>query len=52
MCGCFYLLGTNPEVQEKLREEVQRVVGEEAVITPQHIQDMRYLRDTVKETMR
>ena len=52
MGGCFYSLGRNPDVQERLREEVRRVVGEDAVVTPQHIQDMHYLRDTIKETMR
>ena len=52
MGGCFYSLGRNPDVQERLRAEVQRVVGEDAVVTPQHIQDMHYLRDTIKETMR
>ena len=50
--GCLYSLANNPDVQEKLREEVQRVVGEDAVVTPQHIQDMHYLRDTIKESMR
>ena len=52
MAACLYSLATNPEVQEKLRREVQDVVGEEEVVTPQHIQDMHYLRDTIKETMR
>ncbi len=52
MAACFYSLATNPDVQEKLRAEVQRVVGEDAVITPQHIQNMHFLRDTIKETMR
>ena len=52
MAACFYCLATNPDIQEKLREEVQRVVGQEAVVTPQHIQDMHYLRGTIKETMR
>jgi cytochrome P450 len=52
MTSCFYSLGANPEVQEKLRGEVQKVVGQETVVTPQHIQDMHYLRNTIKETMR
>ena len=52
MASCLYSLATNPEVQEKLRREVQDVVGKEEVVTPQHIQDMHYLRDTIKETMR
>lgn len=52
MASCFYSLASNPEVQERLREEVQRVVGGDQVVTPQHIQDMHYLRDTIKETLR
>lgn len=52
MAGCCYSLARNPEVQERLREEVQRVVGDETLVTPKHIQDMHYLRDTIKETMR
>ena len=52
MAACLYSLATNPDVQERLREEVRRVVGEEKVVTPQHVQDMHYLRDTIKETMR
>ncbi len=52
MAGCLYSLSTHPQVQEKLRREVQDVVGKEAVVTPQHIQNMHYLRDVIKETMR
>ena len=52
MSGCLYSLATNPDVQERLREEVRGVLGEEELVTPQHIQDMHYLRDTIKETMR
>ena len=52
MAACLYSLGTHAEVQEKLRREVQDVVGEEELVTPQHIQNMHYLRDVIKETMR
>ena len=52
MAGCLYSLATNPDVQEKLRREVQDVVGKDEEVTPQHIQEMHYLRDTIKETMR
>ena len=52
MSGCVYSLATNPAVQDKLREEVEAVLGEEELVTPKHIQDMHYLRDTIKETMR
>ena len=49
MSGCLYSLATNPDVQERLREEVRGVLGEEELVTPQRIQDMHYLRDTIKE---
>lgn len=48
----MYSLANNPDVQDKLREEVQRVMGQDPVVTPRHVQDMTYLRDTIKETMR
>ena len=52
MAACLYCLATNPSVLEKLKREVQDVVGNEAVVTTQHIKDMRYLKDIIKETMR
>jgi len=52
IAACAYALATNPEVQEKLREEVMSVVGQDELVTPQHIQDMQYLRNTIKETTR
>lgn len=52
MTSCAYLLATNPEVQERLREEVWNVVGPDQLVTPDHIQAMHYLRDTIKETTR
>ena len=48
----LYFLARNPEVQEKLRSEVQSVVGTEEVVTPIHINKMPYLRNCIKETLR
>ena len=48
----MYCLARNPEVQEKLRSEVMSVVGEEKVVTPVHINNMPYLRQCIKETLR
>lgn len=48
----LYLLATNPDVQERLRSEVQKVVGSEDTVTLDHISKMPFLRDTVKETLR
>ena len=52
MAACLYCLANNPDVQDKLKEEVQRVVGDDEIVTPQHIQEMHYLRDCIKETSR
>ena len=48
----LYKLATNPDVQERLRSEVQEVVGSADIVTPDHIAKMPYLRDTLKETLR
>ena len=48
----LYLLANNPEVQEKLRREVQSVVGSEEIVTTSHISNMPYLRNCIKETLR
>ena len=48
----LYCMATNPEAQEKLRSEVQQVVGSENIVTPTHISQMSYLRSCIKETMR
>ena len=49
---CLYCLATNPEAQEKLRSEVQQVVGDSEIVTPEHVGRMPYLRNVVKETQR
>ena len=48
----LYNLATNPEAQERLRREVQGVVGSSDVVTPDHISKMPYLHNCVKETLR
>ena len=49
---CLYLLANNPEVHQKLREEVKSVLGSDRVVTPDHINHMPYLRNCIKETLR
>ena len=49
----LYALATNPEVQEKVFEEVSRVIPEsESEITQEHINRLVYLKAFVKETFR
>ncbi|XP_003384618.1 PREDICTED: cytochrome P450 27C1-like [Amphimedon queenslandica] len=52
LAWCLYCLGTNPDVQDRLREEVNRVVGDSTVITPHHIHHLPYLRSCFKESLR
>ncbi len=50
----FYVLGKHTHVQEKLCEEVRRVVGDDpnTPITLEHIEQMEYLKWTIKEILR
>ncbi|ROT72891.1 hypothetical protein C7M84_008700 [Penaeus vannamei] len=46
-------LAQNPDKQEKLQEELDRVLGNgEQVISPDHIKELRYLKACVKEALR
>lgn len=47
-----YLLAANIEEQDKLREEIFRVVGDSTDITADHIPQMHYLRKVMQETLR
>ena len=54
-CTCLvslYYLANNPQVQEKLCNEVETVVGSDKMVTHAHISKMLYLRSCVKETLR
>lgn len=46
-------LAQNPDKQEKLQEELDRVLGNgEQVLSPDHIKELRYLKACVKEALR
>nr|CAD7444537.1 unnamed protein product [Timema bartmani] len=50
---CLYELATNPEIQERLREEVDTVLQKyKGTITYEAIQEMDYLSRVVDETLR
>lgn len=51
MTFLLYNLASNPEKQEKLREEIRSVIGKEE-LTLSHIQKMTYLRNCIKESLR
>nr|CAD2147420.1 unnamed protein product [Meloidogyne enterolobii] len=48
----IYMLAMNPEVQAKLREEINYVLGEEEQISYEHLKRMEYLQAVVQETLR
>lgn len=42
----------NPDVQEKLNQEIISIVGDDPEVTEQHIEKFKYLKCIVKESMR
>ncbi|ELU08502.1 hypothetical protein CAPTEDRAFT_30137, partial [Capitella teleta] len=49
----LYCLATNPEVQDKVYEEVLRVVGiKTKEITSGHLEELSYLKSCIKEGFR
>ena len=48
----LYNLARFPEVQEKLYQEIESVLGKDDDVTPQHLAKLRYLKACLKESMR
>uniref|UniRef100_A0A915E4F0 Cytochrome P450 n=1 Tax=Ditylenchus dipsaci TaxID=166011 RepID=A0A915E4F0_9BILA len=48
----LYMLALHPKLQEKLKEEIDMVVGDEEDITHEHMQKLVYLNQVIQETMR
>lgn len=49
----LYLLAKNPQVQVKLQEELDRVLGDgTSPLTPRHMNQLSYLKAVVKEANR
>uniref|UniRef100_A0A6B2L5A6 Cytochrome P450 n=1 Tax=Arcella intermedia TaxID=1963864 RepID=A0A6B2L5A6_9EUKA len=48
----IYNLGKYPDVQEQLRSEVLSAVPRGTKVTPEALKKMKYLRDTIKESLR
>jgi cytochrome P450 len=51
----FYYLAVNPDIQQRLREEVISVMGdapEDIIPTDEQLRQMRFLDCCIKETMR
>lgn len=53
MSNVLYHMAIHEEIQEKLREEVMRVLPTpETPVTKEHLDAMPYLRAVIKESMR
>ncbi|GAV03877.1 hypothetical protein RvY_14246 [Ramazzottius varieornatus] len=53
LAWAFYLVGQDQRVQDKIYEEVQRVVGSETgAITPDMLKEMVYVKAVIRETLR
>ena len=49
---CFLELGKHPEIVEKAREEIDRVLGERTEVTYQDVADLKYCSAIFKESLR
>ena len=49
---CVFYLLKYPDIQEKLRQEILEVVGDEEDLTFDHIQSMKYMDNVLYETLR
>lgn len=48
----LYSLAKNPEIQEKLYQETQRVLPNNEPITPEKLTELTYVKAVLKETFR
>lgn len=52
--GCYmaYLLAQHPAAQDKVKEEVRRVLGGRSEVTPADVAELKYCRMVMQETLR
>jgi len=49
---CIYAFVKNPEMQEKVREEIRTVIGDSQNITIDHLQDLKLMEKCINEAIR
>ena len=49
---CFMELARNPKVYQKLKEEINQVIGSKATITFEDLSNLEYTNNVFKETLR
>jgi len=52
LMNALYCISSNPRVQQKLYEEVQRVLPPDGYVTQEVINKLHYLKTVIKETLR
>ena len=52
MLWTMYCLAKNPEIQDKLYNETQKVLGENGEITAENISKLTYVKAVLKEAFR
>ena len=51
LSAIVHALTHHPEVQHKLREEIEEVIGDDDV-TAEHLKDLKYMENVIFESMR
>lgn len=46
------LLAQNPDAQDKLRDEINRVLGDRDEVTIEHVSELKYMQKVMQETLR
>jgi len=52
LCFATYLLGHNPEIQERLQEELDAVLEDGKEVTSEDLKELKYLERIIKEAQR
>merc|ERR1711962_99102 len=48
----FYYISIYPEIQEKMRKEIQTVLGDQGLVSMDQIDKLHYVKNVMEETLR